>query len=78
MNKEIDMEIIDNTKQCPSYFQCLTEYGKPFCSVEDVVAGDVLFIKSPDGIRCNYNMTHGDRNFCLCPTRKELYRKYKM
>ena len=78
MKKEIDLEIIDNTKQCPRDFQCLTEYGKPFCSVEEVVAEDVLFIKSPAGITCNYNMPYGDGNVCLCPTRKELYRKYKI
>ncbi len=78
MNEEIEPEIIENTTQCRWDLQFLNEYGKPFCSVEDVVAEDVLFIKCKAGIICNYTMPHGERNICLCPIRKELYRKYKI
>lgn len=77
MNKEIAPEIIEDTKHCRWDFQCLNEHGKLFCSVEEVVAGDVLFIKCKGSIICDYLMPHGDRNICLCPIRKELYRKYK-
>ncbi len=78
MNKEVAPEIIEDTKQCRWDFQCLNEHGKPICPVVEVIAEDVLFIKCPGGIICNYIMPHGDRNICLCPIRKELYRKYKM
>ena len=50
MMKEIAQEIIDDTKHCRWDLQCLNENGKPFCSVVEVIAEDVLFIKCPGGI----------------------------
>lgn len=76
MKKEIDQDLIEATTKCPRDFLCLEQMGKPNCKVESFVMKNVLYIKCPSDVDCNYILSQGACNICLCPTRKELYKKY--
>ena len=78
MKKEIDIDILEATKRCCFDFQCLKENGKPRCEVEYVIIGAVFFVKCLLVQSCNYLVSCGDDIMCLCPTRAELYLKYKI
>ena len=76
MKKEIDPDIIEETKRCCFSFQCLKENGKPHCEIEGYAMIKVFYVKCQSCIHCDYQTKYGFRNLCLCPTRKELCKKY--
>ncbi len=78
MTKLIDTKIIRETTKCSFDFQCLDEGGKPHCKVEHFIAKDVIFVKRPFRLKCDYNLRYRSSQMCKCPTRVALYRKYKI
>ena len=74
----INKTVIDATKNCHKSFACLT--GNKTCM------GKVVFSVNCKlhGILCNtyesctYRYDAEERTFCTCPTRKEIYAKYKI
>jgi hypothetical protein len=76
----INKSILKKTK-CPYKFKCLC--GKP-CSGCATVLGalgeDRIFVK-PSKKKyqdCSYTIACGDSYICRCPTRVEIFRKYKI
>jgi hypothetical protein len=69
----------DTLKQtrCESNFSCLTSKPECMCDVNSTV-GSILFVKSPSNISCNHCIAYGDSYVCTCPTRNELYNKYRL
>ena len=76
MKKKINSKIIKETTKCCFDFQCLDEGGKPNCEVEAHLTRNVLFVKRPSSLNCNYHLSNGYSHICQCPIRTELYRKY--
>lgn len=78
MGVEIDKRILKKTKQCVNNFECLKneEYVCMVTKVERCIGGKVLFIDCSDRF-CKYKMNYGNSTICNCPTRKEIFNKYK-
>ena len=74
----VSEKTINETDKCDKNFTCLEEDGKNLCPIEDCVGGKVHFIKCLDSKPCQYKTFFGDGFVCCCPTRKELYNKYKI
>jgi hypothetical protein len=49
-----------------------------YCKVENCINEKVHFIKGVDNLSCSYKMSFGDSFFCTCPTRKEIFNKYRL
>ena len=76
---KIDKEILDLTTDCTNDFICLK--GEDSCcaqsKVEHSVSSSILFINCEND-SCTYQTSFGFAKVCNCPTRKEIYRKYRI
>ena len=72
---EIEKEILDKTVHCTKDFDCLRN-NNICCKVENCVDKKVHFVECSE-IFCNYKMKFGRSYICTCPTRKEIYNKYR-
>ncbi len=75
---EIDKDILNNTDGCESDFGCLTDDNHRCLTypIDPAGGGEILFINCTD-TSCEYHIAFGDATVCNCPTRSEIYRKYK-
>ena len=78
MNIEIDEGVVRATTRCNDHFSCLSGDLARLCKVEDCVSDAVYFVKCVEETDCNYKVPFGDGQVCTCPTRKEIYFRYKM
>jgi hypothetical protein len=78
---EVDIKIADDTirhtTKCKLNFSCLLGNRKDLCKVEYCV-GKIHFMKCLNKEYCDYQIPFGDSRICNCPTRKELYSRYKI
>lgn len=67
------------SEKCPYAFQCLEE-GRNICEVGIYIEGDGLFLKKAKYAKCPYKKFGNKRSHyqCSCPTRMELYKRYKI
>jgi uncharacterized beta-barrel protein YwiB (DUF1934 family) len=75
---DIDKEIIKETIRCGCNFHCL-KHKKDNCllmKVDGCVSNAVLFVKCTN-TTCSYKMNFGSSIICNCPTRREIFIKYK-
>jgi len=74
---EIDELVVKKTNHCTHNFECLkNENYHLIAKVERCLDGEILFVNC--GSRhCNYNMNFGNSTTCYCPTRKEIFKRYK-
>lgn len=74
----IDENIKNETKHCTNDFDCLKNVNHTclLIKVDSHVNGKVLFIDCKNH-NCHYKMSYGNGTICNCPTRNEIYRKYK-
>lgn len=78
MKIDIDKKIIDETDRCKKDFECLKNDNHIYCKVNNCVSESAHFIECVDDLDCNYKMSFGFSYMCTCPTRKEIYNKYKI
>lgn len=81
MKYKIDADILNMTTKCKEDFSCLSGEDKCLCEVEEMIKtnGRFLFIKPKSNIQnCNYKIKPGNSFSCFCPTRIELYDRYKI
>ena len=73
---EIDEEILNETKHCKNYFECMCR-NLPRCG--EVISGHVnVFCNGKTGEFCFYKLKIDTTNvICMCPVKNEIYRKYK-
>ena len=69
-------DIVKET-HCTNNFSYLTDKRECLCEVDSAV-GRVLFIKSQFSIACKYCLSYGGSYICTCPTRNEIYKKYRV
>ncbi len=74
---EIDDKIIAETIRCEKNFKCLSGNLHVYCQVENCINNEVHFIKCTNRLNCSYKMSFGDLFICTCPTRKEIFNKYR-
>ncbi len=74
---EVKEETLKLTDKCRNNFACLSGGKSCLCEIEDSFDGRVLFVKVGNKV-CDYKMSFGYSYVCNCPTRKELYSRYKV
>ncbi len=78
MDIRIDKEIIEETTECNKNFSCLTKSRRELCEIQiTLFSGKVHFIKCKQNLQCNYKIDFKNESCCFCPTRKEIFNKYK-
>ena len=81
MNKQeikIDEAVVKKTTKCHCGFSCLSKNKGCVCDVWSCIGNEMVQIKSNPSNSCTYHILFGDAHFCLCPTRSELYNRFKM
>lgn len=72
----ISQEIIDETTKCNFDKQCLQSADFPLCKANRISVNDVIFVSKTAIDVCNYVFGFGFSQICVCPIRKEIYKKY--
>ncbi len=79
MEISIDEKILAETSNCQKNFSCLTGKTNDLCEIVITqFSNSVHFIRCKQDLNCNYRMDFESEKCCLCPTRKEIYNKYKI
>ena len=78
MKLHVSDEIQKATTHCEKGFSCLAGDRKDICTVETCVVEKIYFIKCLNEGYCSYQHQFGSAYFCDCPTRKDLFNKYKV
>jgi len=75
---KISEETINQITRCNNNFKCLNDDSFQICPLENPIEG-VYFIRKVNPIHnTNYCLSFGGSYVCGCPTRKELYERYKV
>ena len=74
---KIPEEILQKTTNCEFDFNCLFGDKQCLCEIKASIVNDLLELKPKFDIHCKYRMPFGDTFFCTCPTRNEIYKRYK-
>ena len=74
----ITSESIQKTTKCSSGFKCLTDETHPCCvPASPVIEGYGLFVQTARQHSCPYSMSFGNGFICNCPSRYEIFLRYK-
>lgn len=73
----VDEKTIEETRDCGKDFLCLRETHQPVCSVVNCLNKEVHFITNIKTEPCRYRVSFGFSFICSCPTRKEIYNRYR-
>jgi hypothetical protein len=78
MEIKIDRGILHCTTKCTFNFGCIT--GEKTCLCDVVVSNeeDIVEIKSKPSMACKYCISLTSAHYCHCPTRVEIYNRYKI
>jgi hypothetical protein len=76
MDIQIGEDILKKTISCEKNFSCLSGQ-KDLCEMKSQIVRAVYFIKHPKNKRCNYCLSFGNDYICTCPTRQEIYKRYR-
>ena len=75
--RDINDDTLQNTTKCGKGFACLSSGDGCLAEVESAVGGTLLFVECTDG-SCRYRIHFGHSYVCTCPTRVEIYAKYRI
>jgi len=80
MAYKINDKIRKQTTKCSYNFICLDNGAWDTCVVKRDVQRTFLEIKTQNSqVDCSYRFSYGDSSFfCSCPTRGEIFRRYKI
>ena len=81
MNKldlKIDESVLNRTFNCKDDFRCLIGNKEFTCEVVRPVGSSMVQIKVLSQTSCKYHVPFGSSAYCICPTRNELYNRYKI
>ena len=74
----IDEEILQRTINCKHDFRCLSGDKTCLCKVTGSVGFDIKIIKPKPEIDCKYRLSYAGKSLCVCPTRNEIYNRYRI
>lgn len=74
----IDEETRNKTTLCAEKQLCLSGPKAVACPVQYMIEEVVLFVDKKNKKGCNYYLPYGLSGICMCPVRKELFKKYKI
>ena len=73
----IETDTLNQTSECRWDFCCLSSETRNLCNVE-YRDGGLLFVRVKPGRFCPYMVAFGKGFICHCPTRKEIYGRYRI
>ena len=75
---KIDKAVLHKTTNCIYNFTCLV--GDKTCLCDVVVSNeeDIVELKAKTSISCKYCIALESSTYCHCPTRVEIYNRYKI
>ena len=78
MKVKISKDTLSKTKNCGNDFSCLKGKKECLCEVVGSSGYDVLFINPHSNRDCIYCTPFSNSFLCHCPTRNEIYNRYKI
>ncbi len=76
---KVGEDVMKDTIRCRNGFSCLDSKEECLCEIEfSPDSGRVCFVKNDKNRFCEYKMSFGYSFVCTCPTRRELYKLYKV
>jgi len=77
-NIRLDKAVLQKTTHCINDFSCL--FGDKTCLCDVVTSNeeDIIEIKAQPSRSCKYCISLDSASYCHCPTRVEIYNRYKM
>ncbi len=78
MRLEINDNVLNNTTRCRKDFACLSGTGQCLCKLTYCFSGKSYFIEPEGNLLCNYKVSFSGSVLCGCPTRKEIYNRYRI
>ena len=75
---QIKDDILQRTTKCTHDFSCLSGDKQRVCKVIGIIGFDMKAIKRKLEIDCTYCLSYGNGSLCLCPTRNEIYNRYRI
>lgn len=76
MLKKINNSIVECADKCDINYACLKKESHSCCFIEKCINDELLFLTYQNR-KCNYFAKYGDSKFCMCPVRKEIYKRYQ-
>jgi hypothetical protein len=77
MDIQISEDILRKTISCEKNFICLSDQ-KDLCEMKSQIVRVVYFVKHLKDKRCNYSLSFDNDYICNCPTRQEIYNRYRI
>jgi len=78
MKIEVSEDVLLKTKCCKDNNPCLNGGLDNCCKVVNCVNNQIHFVTPITKHYCNNQINFGDLCFCICPTRKEIFKKYRL
>lgn len=75
---DIHEEIKNKAVLCSLGHACLSNPKEFVCPPQYLIEETVLFVDKKETVTCNYLLPYGLSGVCMCPVRKELYKKHKI
>lgn len=75
---EVSEKVLLETINCEKNFSCIKGNGHKLCNVTECINKQVHFLECSDNSICNYKLSYAESYICMCPTRKEIFNKYKI
>ncbi len=70
--------IVKATKHCKKGFACLSGKVECMCGVDSTGKDHTVVIKPKYTTPCEYRNSREGKQYCLCPVRNDIYRRYKI
>jgi hypothetical protein len=71
--------ILAETTKCEMDFVCLSGKIDHLCKIERAIGSNpILLLLQGETPICHYNCMFGSRFICACPTRREIYKRYRI
>jgi len=78
MKIEVSEGVLLRTKCYKDNNPCLKGELNNCCKVINCVNGKIHFVEPIVRSYCNNQVSFGDSCFCICPTRKEIFNKFRL
>lgn len=75
---QISEGTINKTTRCNHNFKCLNDDSFQICPVENPIQEFYFIRKLTPLYKCTYCLSVDNSYICRCPTRKELFERYKV
>ena len=77
MEINVKKETLKVTDKCRHNFNCLEGNGECLCPVTKAINGTICVLEKLNDFTCEYHTKFADDHFCMCPTRNEIFRRFK-